>query len=55
MLENQLFAPALNGVIDFCSTELAKTSGIGSSHPLGQGADEEPIMQSKGARQSQNQ
>ena len=35
MLENQLFAPTLKGVIDFGCAELASRAGLGSSHPLG--------------------
>jgi hypothetical protein len=37
MLENQLFAPALKGVIDFDFVELLPEffGIVGSSHPLG--------------------
>jgi hypothetical protein len=41
VLENQLFAPALKGVIDFDCVELARRGVLGSSHPLGLGANEE--------------
>jgi hypothetical protein len=37
MLENQLFAPALKGVIDFGCAELASKAAPGSSLPLGPG------------------
>jgi hypothetical protein len=37
MLENQLFAPALKGVIDFGFDELASQAWLGSSLSLGSG------------------
>jgi LPS export ABC transporter protein LptC len=43
VLENQLLAQPLKGIIDFLR------------HPLGSGANEEPTTQSGGARRSQNQ
>jgi len=41
VIENQLFAPPLKGVIDFGCAELASKAELGSSHPLGSGANEE--------------
>jgi hypothetical protein len=43
VLENQLFAPfrQMAEVIDFGCAELARLGVLGSSHPLGLGADEE--------------
>ena len=42
MIENQLFAPTLKGVIDFGYAKPDGRDGLGSSHPLGLGANEEP-------------
>lgn len=36
-IENQLFAPALKGVIDFGYAEHPRQVWFGSSHPLGLG------------------